>query len=128
MRQATSAAWICITWIATLAWFEYSTKRFPSLLFTTIGLAMSFNTLKSVFPFRIFIVDNSSSMNQRDGHRIVNNFNDSSQVRMEPCTRWEELHDSIKYHINLAGLLHAPTKFRVRTIQRCSLWCLYVDF
>lgn len=82
---------------------------------------MSFNTLKSVFPLRIFIVDNSSSMNQRDGHRVVvvnddNNRNNSgSKVRMAPCTRWEELHDSIKYHINLAGLLHAPTKFRVRT-------------
>ena len=77
---------------------------------------MSVNTLKSVFPLRIFIVDNSSSMKTRDGNRIVGDSinNDNKKVSMIPCTRWEELQDCIKYHINLAGLLHAPTKFKVR--------------
>ena len=46
----------------------------------------------------------------RDGQRLVETTS-QHDIRLIPCTRWEELQETISYHAQLAALLHAPTKF-----------------
>jgi len=65
---------------------------------------------KEHLPLTIWICDNSTSMNASDGRRLVST-KSQDDVRVEPCTRWEELKETIVYHAQLAALLDAPTKF-----------------
>lgn len=78
----------------------------------TRGLALSLNTMKEVFAMRYWIVDNSGSMAKTDGHRILPT-NNRSKVKTVPCSRWEEIVECVDYHIRLAALIDAPTKFRL---------------
>jgi hypothetical protein len=78
----------------------------------TRGLSMSLNQMKEVFALRIWIVDNSGSMQKTDGHRIIPTKN-RDVVKTVPCSRWEEIHECVDYHIKLAGLVEAPTRFRL---------------
>mmetsp|Transcript_19123 Transcript_19123/g.23703 ORF Transcript_19123/g.23703 Transcript_19123/m.23703 type:complete len:436 (-) Transcript_19123:185-1492(-) len=70
--------------------------------------------LKSVDKFyqRFWIVDNSGSMQIADGHRIVET-EKQSDFRMVSCTRWAEIQMTVEYHVQMAGLLRAPTTFRL---------------
>lgn len=61
-------------------------------------------------PLTIWIVDNSSSMNIKDGRRLLPTAR-LDDVRVTTCTRWEELKETVLYHAQLAALLEAPTKF-----------------
>jgi len=79
----------------------------------TRGLAASTNAMLDAFAVRFWIVDNSGSMCARDGHRIVPVAGSDSRVRMVPCTRWDEISECVEYHVRLAGLLGAPTQFRL---------------
>mmetsp|Transcript_4399 Transcript_4399/g.12620 ORF Transcript_4399/g.12620 Transcript_4399/m.12620 type:complete len:325 (-) Transcript_4399:365-1339(-) len=67
--------------------------------------------MKEAFALRIWIIDNSGSMQKTDGHRIVDT-KSSDMVKMVPCSRWEEIQECVSYHIKLAGLIDAPTRFR----------------
>jgi hypothetical protein len=78
----------------------------------TRGLSMSLNQMKEVFALRIWIVDNSGSMQKTDGHRIIPT-KTRDVVKTVPCSRWEEIHECVEYHIKLAGLIEAPTRFRL---------------
>ena len=78
----------------------------------TSGLAISMTKNNQVFPYRIWIIDNSGSMRTPDGHRIVETTS-STTVMIVPGTRWEELCETMKYHIKVADLLQAPTCFRL---------------
>ena len=62
------------------------------------------------FPRRIWIVDNSGSMNTDDGHRIVQNGNGTIILN---STRWAEIVDTVTYHAELASKLNASTEFRL---------------
>ena len=46
------------------------------------------------------------------GHRIIPDMN-REVVKMVPCSRWEETMECVDYHIKLAGLIEAPTCFRL---------------
>jgi hypothetical protein len=78
----------------------------------TRGLGTSLNHMMEVFALRIWIIDNSGSMQKPDGHRIIPNKN-REVVKMVPCSRWEEIVECVDYHIELAGLIEAPTRFRL---------------
>ena len=78
----------------------------------TKGLGMSLEETKEVFALRIWIVDNSGSMQNADGHRIISSTS-NEKVKMVPCSRWEEIVECVEYHIKLAGLIQAPTRFRL---------------
>eukprot|EP00539_Tryblionella_compressa_P017084 CAMPEP_0178838690 /NCGR_PEP_ID=MMETSP0746-20121128/13456_1 /TAXON_ID=913974 /ORGANISM="Nitzschia punctata, Strain CCMP561" /LENGTH=365 /DNA_ID=CAMNT_0020501671 /DNA_START=94 /DNA_END=1188 /DNA_ORIENTATION=+ len=65
---------------------------------------------REYLPLTIWIVDNSSSMNTKDGRRLLPTAS-QNDVRVMPCTRWEELKETVVYHAQLAALLNAPTKF-----------------
>jgi len=78
----------------------------------TNGLAQSLSTNLQVFSHRIWIVDNSGSMQQTDGHRIIDTL-DPNSVRIVSATRWEEIRECVNYHIKISSLLEAPTDFRL---------------
>jgi hypothetical protein len=63
-----------------------------------------------MIPLTIWIVDNSSSMLMTDGKRLVETTS-QQDVRLASCSRWQELHETVQYHAQLAALLEAPTKF-----------------
>ena len=77
------------------------------------GLAMSLNDAKKSFAKRIWIVDNSGSMQATDGHRIVATGRKANQMKVVPSSRWEEIQDCVGYHIQIAAAMEAPTTFRV---------------
>jgi hypothetical protein len=49
-------------------------------------------------------------MTVSDGRRLLET-STQNDVRVERCTRWEELQEAVMYHAQLAALLEAPTKF-----------------
>ena len=78
----------------------------------TAGLAQQLQTNKRAFPLAIWIVDNSGSMAQRDGHRFVET-TQATHVKLVECTRWSEMQQTVSYHVQLAALLQSPTVFRL---------------
>ena len=78
----------------------------------TKGLAESLNQTKDAFALRIWVVDNSGSMQQNDGHRIVGDFK-GGRLSMVDCSRWDEIRECVEYHVRMASLLRAPTRFRL---------------
>lgn len=76
------------------------------------GLAMSLNDAKKAFSHHFWIVDNSGSMQKCDGHRMAET-KIRGTVKMVSCSRWEEIQECVNYHIQLAGLLETPTRFRL---------------
>ena len=70
------------------------------------GLALEMGQVKSVYPVRFWVLDNSGSMMSNDGNMTRNNMS-------VQCTRWAELEQTVEYHANLSGLLQAPTIFRM---------------
>ena len=83
-----------------------------SALLKRIALAKSVILARSreYLPLTIWLVDNSSSMTISDGRRLLETPS-QKDVRVEQCTRWEELQEAVCYHAQLAAVLEAPTKF-----------------
>jgi len=65
---------------------------------------------REYLPLTIWIVDNSGSMAATDGQKIVST-KSQDNIRLEQCSRWEELKETVLYHAQLATLLDAPTRF-----------------
>lgn len=78
----------------------------------TEGLAEALIKNKIAFPLSIWVVDNSGSMANRDGHRIVETAA-KSNIKLVSCTRWAEMQQTVEYHIQMAALLRNPTVFRL---------------
>jgi len=78
----------------------------------TKGLATAVRDNALVFPLRVWIIDNSGSMNLVDGHRIVESSR-TRQVQIVEATRWEQVLESVNYHAHLASVMNAPTTFRL---------------
>ena len=76
------------------------------------GLATSLADTKTELQYRIWVVDNSGSMNSGDGHRMVDTL-DPNSVRMVSATRWEEIRECVHYHARMADLLDTPATFRL---------------
>lgn len=80
----------------------------------TEGLARALLENCAAFPIRFWIIDNSYSMAERDGHRVVETSGvSSSNVHYAACTRWEEIQECVVYHAEVSALLKAPTRFRL---------------
>jgi len=57
-----------------------------------------------------------------DGHRIVKKEGKSKAV---PCTRWEEIKETVKYHAQMASTMDCPTIFQVSSFSPWLSWfCL----
>eukprot|EP00560_Eucampia_antarctica_P007854 CAMPEP_0197825544 /NCGR_PEP_ID=MMETSP1437-20131217/2598_1 /TAXON_ID=49252 ORGANISM="Eucampia antarctica, Strain CCMP1452" /NCGR_SAMPLE_ID=MMETSP1437 /ASSEMBLY_ACC=CAM_ASM_001096 /LENGTH=376 /DNA_ID=CAMNT_0043425571 /DNA_START=47 /DNA_END=1174 /DNA_ORIENTATION=+ len=77
----------------------------------TQGLAESLAESSVNFPLRLWVVDNSGSMQKTDGHLILES-SKQGKVQISNCTRWNEIKEAVTYHINLSSLLEVPTSFR----------------
>jgi hypothetical protein len=77
----------------------------------TEGLVQALLQNKDALAKRIWIVDNSSSMRTDDGHCIIST--SPRHVSFRDCTRWEEIQETVVYHMELAELIQAPTEFRL---------------
>ena len=75
-------------------------------------------TIKS-FPLRIWVIDNSGSMQKTDGHRFAET-EVSSEIKVVECSRWRELKDCVEYHARMAAALEAPTTFRMLNDPGCG--------
>lgn len=79
----------------------------------TRGLAHSvYRHSKEAFALRIWVLDNSGSMINYDGRKLVET-KKRNQIKWVVCSRWEELKACAQYHAQMAGLLQAPTKFKL---------------
>ena len=78
----------------------------------SLGLAKSLELSRTAFAHHFWIVDNSGSMQTCDGHRMAET-RDRKTVKMISCSRWEEIQETVNYHIQMAGLLETPTRFRL---------------
>jgi hypothetical protein len=85
----------------------------------TLGLIRSLTMNWNAFARTFWVVDNSGSMQTKDGHRIMEKGKSSSSgggggiLNFVPCSRWRELVETVDYHANLAAILNAPTTFRL---------------
>lgn len=75
------------------------------------GLARELATNTLAFAYRIWVVDNSGSMQITDGHRIVES--SDGKISQQRVSRWEELQDTVMYHAEMAATLESPTVFRL---------------
>lgn len=83
----------------------------------TRGLVKALDETIHTYAVRFWIIDNSGSMQMTDGKRLCPTKR-RTNVKMIPCTRWEELVECVEYHIKLAGLAKAPTHFRLLNSPR----------
>jgi len=75
------------------------------------GLAIALSMNVKVFDRRIWIVDNSGSMEIGDGHRVVTT--SDRKIVAQSVTRWDELKHTIFYHAEMAAILKSPTLFKL---------------
>jgi hypothetical protein len=62
---------------------------------------------------RIWIVNNSGSMNIRDRCQLSTSLSSEIVSTRNACSRWNELKDTVFYHARLATSLKAPTIFHI---------------
>lgn len=74
------------------------------------GLAKALAENAQSFEHRIWVVDNSGSMQIQDGHRVNKS---GGKITMVPVSRWEEIQDTVIYHSQMAALLNSRTHFRL---------------
>lgn len=73
------------------------------------GLANAVEASLAQFPLRFWIVDNSYSMGEPDGARLVSTTNGMRVLKH--CTRTDELKDAVFHQAELSALLGARTDF-----------------
>ena len=78
----------------------------------TRGLATSIAQTIKNFPLRIWVIDNSGSMQHTDGHRFVET-RKHQDVKVVNCSRWDEIKGCVEYHCMISAALEAPTVFRM---------------
>jgi hypothetical protein len=76
----------------------------------SLGLAKALAENAQSFDQRIWVVDNSGSMQIGDGHRVNNA---DGKITLLPVSRWEEIQDTVIYHSQMAAVLSSYTRFRL---------------
>jgi hypothetical protein len=77
----------------------------------TTGLIQAVSYYINTIPLRIWVLDNSSSMQVRDGHRITGST--FQNLTFIDCSRWEEAQDEVAFHAYMSGALGVPTRFNM---------------
>lgn len=88
---------------------QNDTKKFLQDHKFPAGLIEVFIENLKKIPIRYFIIDDSGSMSASDGHKLVNV---RGKDKFVPCTRFDELSLSIRFHAELAFIARAPSEFR----------------
>ncbi|KAL3936042.1 MAG: hypothetical protein SGBAC_008555 [Bacillariaceae sp.] len=107
---------------------EHPEQQHYETLQKTLGIPNGLmNTLlkqNDDFSKRIWLVDNSGSMRQEDGHKLAkpssepkdSNSNSNSEhflATNDDVSRWGELQETVLLHAQLSAALHQPTEFRL---------------
>jgi hypothetical protein len=77
------------------------------------GLIEAMKNNKQIFAQCIWIVDNSGSMSELDGRRIILGPTCESPLQFMECSRWTEMQQMVEYHAEMAAALHSPATFRL---------------
>lgn len=77
----------------------------------TTGLIQAVSYYINTIPLRIWVLDNSASMQVRDGHRITGST--FQNLTSSDCSRWEEAQDEVAFHAYMSGALGVPTRFNM---------------
>lgn len=75
------------------------------------GLAKVMDENNTNFPLRIWIIDNSHSMQKDDGRLI--SMKPAGVCKVAKSSRWKEIRDTVVFHAETAAKVHAPTIFRL---------------
>jgi hypothetical protein len=86
-----------------------STRKFLTKYEWPPGLINVFLDGVEKFPIRFFLCDDSTSMNSEDGNRLERG-EDGKDMFVE-CTRWEEITDALRFHMQLSIAANAPAEF-----------------
>eukprot|EP00600_Ochromonadales_sp_CCMP1393_P002840 CAMPEP_0174987736 /NCGR_PEP_ID=MMETSP0004_2-20121128/19719_1 /TAXON_ID=420556 /ORGANISM="Ochromonas sp., Strain CCMP1393" /LENGTH=376 /DNA_ID=CAMNT_0016240841 /DNA_START=180 /DNA_END=1310 /DNA_ORIENTATION=- len=94
---------------------EEGAREFLSMHRFPLGLQNSFIESLSRLPMRYIIIDDSGSMSGNDGKRIVRKSGGgpTPEQKLMGCSRWDELTEGLKFHIDFARHASAPTEFRL---------------
>ena len=87
---------------------HYSPRKHPHTSCT--GLIHAF--AQNAVAFRWWIVDNSSSMAQRDAQIVSGSIHN---ITMVGGTRWDEVKDCVLFHGHLAAMFRLPSRYTVCT-------------
>lgn len=85
-------------------------------IFWPQGLQDIFIRNLKMLPIRFFICDDSGSMVANDGHRLLALSNGDKM--MVTCTRWTELVESLKFHVDISRAANAASQ--IRTLNGAS--------
>ncbi len=111
MQHQQSSFFVATTHQSTNNFNQYQLNQLRDQGYTT-GLSRELLLFTKTFPLRFWVVDNSGSMSNTDGNRLVSTKN-QSKIKMVPCTRWKEIQGTVDYHAQMSALLQAPTTFRL---------------
>ena len=75
-----------------------------------LGLQSALISSFAKIPFRYFICDDSGSMMSHDGNHVLGT---GKNTKLVSCSRWTELTDALRFHIDLAKKARAPSEFRL---------------
>lgn len=111
---------------------EIRGKQFVQRYDFTPGLQHILYKSCQKIPIRFFIVDDSGSMSNNDGHRVVGEGSNKKYdylfsykslalkfnflynfYRMITCTRWAELVQSLIFHAEISEAFQSPSQFRL---------------
>ena len=76
-----------------------------------LGLALAMNENKAKFPLRVWIIDNSRSMEKPDGIHVL--AKSKGMYKVAPCSRWKEMRETVVFHAEMAAKIQSPTMFRL---------------
>lgn len=79
----------------------------------TLGLARTLIQNSDSFPVRIWLVNNSDTMNHADGHLVVQSKEPPFSIRNVDCTRWEEVISTLRWHAEFSARMEAPMAIRL---------------
>ena len=83
------------------------------------GLAAEVLRSTECFPLRLWVVDNSGSMQSTDGSRLVSL--PGGRTRIVSSTRWQELYDTLSSVADMSQALQARTEFLLLNPTTCGV-------
>jgi hypothetical protein len=92
---------------------ETAARAFLGALGFPVGLQSALIDGLARTPARFFLLDDSGSMTTNDGMRVIDHCSDDYHNKSwAKCSRWDELADMARFHVQLAREAKAPTEFR----------------
>lgn len=75
-----------------------------------IGLSRLLLSHNRTFPIRIWLIDNSGTMHNNDGHIVTQT--SGGKIEIVDCSRWQEMSSTLRWHAELAAWVQTPMVVR----------------